>query len=318
MKEFLNNLISATANPNGAVMLVLVTLFIITAGRGALQGDGWLADMFGPKASLYEIGDSVINKDEVRIRQAAGGTVLGTQPKFETGEIVQGPVMRSGKEWWRINYEEAPDGWVISSDVSNKVAIERTVHAVPITLTILRPIFVVLSIIAAVLLFVVVLKAKAFAHMQAKKAEQEAEQKIIKQGNTPQPDIRPADEVPEELPVANLPVGDAPKTEDVHNKRWANIQSLIRSYNANDWKQAIIEADIILDEMLKRMGYKGQSIGDRLKTIEPSDFMTLDQAWEAHKFRNRIAHGSQYVLTKDEAERIIKLYEEVFSEFFFI
>ncbi len=318
MKDFFSKLIPATANTNGIIMIIVVSLFIVTAARGALQGDGWVASIFGEKASEYQVGDSVINKEETRVRQTAGGTVIGTQPEYETGEIVQGPVIRSGKEWWRVNYEEAPDGWIVSTDVSNKVAIERTVNAVPITLTILRPIFIVLCIIAFILLIVVSLKQKAFARMEAKKAEQEAEQKMLQKGNQSKPDIRGADEVPDELPVSNLPVGEAPKTEDVHNKRWANIQSLMRSYNANDWKQAIIEADIILDEMLKRMGYKGQSIGDRLKTVEPSDFMTLDQAWEAHKFRNRIAHGSQYVLTKDETEKVIKMYEEVFSEFFFI
>jgi len=121
------------------------------------------------------------------------------------------------------------------------------------------------------------------------------------------------------LPFDNLPIGEKPETEKQSNRRWSNIQSLMNSYNMNDWKQAIIESDTILEEMLDKMGYKGQSIGDRLKQVEKSDFTTLNHAWEAHKVRNRIAHsGSNFTLSKDEAERVIDMYREVFSEFFYI
>ena len=78
-----------------------------------------------------------------------------------------------------------------------------------------------------------------------------------------------------------------------------------------------MEADIILGEMLEKMGYvKGETIGDKLKTIEKSDFTSLDQAWEAHKIRNMIAHeGTDYILTEREAKRVVGLYEQVFKEF---
>jgi ribulose-phosphate 3-epimerase len=119
-------------------------------------------------------------------------------------------------------------------------------------------------------------------------------------------------------PIPGLPVGQSPKVQNVSNRRWKNIQMLINSHNTNDWKQAIMEADIILDEMLDKMGYHGETIGDKLKQIEPSDFITLNQAWEAHKIRNQVAHTGSYVLSREEAERTIKLYEEVFREFYFI
>ncbi|MDP6571846.1 MAG: hypothetical protein QF747_03360, partial [Patescibacteria group bacterium] len=85
------------------------------------------------------------------------------------------------------------------------------------------------------------------------------------------------------------------------------------SDNQNDWRLAIIEADTILDDMVTTMGYKGEGIGEKLKQIEKSDFNTLDQAWDAHKVRNTIAHGgSNYVLTQREARRVIGLYKQVF------
>ncbi len=308
---------SPSINPQGVIGLIFLIMLLLTVFNNGLKSDNVIGKIFGGNTEFAE-GDSVINKETLRVRQSVGGTIIGTQEKLITGTITQGPIERFGKLWWRVNYEEAPDGWVEGSLITNKVASQRLFNIFPLTFGFLRPTFIVLSIICLILLFVITLKTRALNRIVEQKKAQEQEQKMLKRGNIATPDIRPVDESVDKLPVENLPVGDAPKTEDVHNKRWANIQSLMHSYNANDWKQAIIEADIVLDEMLERMGYKGKSIGEKLKTIEASDFMTLDQAWEAHKFRNRIAHGSSYVLTRDEAQRVMKMYEDVFSEFFYI
>src|SRR3989344_7981542 len=74
------------------------------------------------------------------------------------------------------------------------------------------------------------------------------------------------------------------------NPRYKHIQTLMESTNPSDWRQAIIEADILLDDMLSRQGYAGAGVGDKLKEVESSDFDTLQDAWEAHKVRNQVAH----------------------------
>ncbi len=103
------------------------------------------------------------------------------------------------------------------------------------------------------------------------------------------------------------------------NPRWEKIEDKINSTNASDWRVAILECDIILDEMLSKMGYHGETVSDKLKAIEPSDFRTLNSAWEAHKIRNAIAHaGSEFLISEREARRVIGLYEAVFKEFKFI
>ncbi len=97
--------------------------------------------------------------------------------------------------------------------------------------------------------------------------------------------------------------------------RFHDMKEHIDSENPNDWKLAIIEADIILDEALKRMGYAGTSLGERLRSISPQSMRTLDDAWEAHKVRNEIAHsGVDFVLTHKLARETIVRYERVFSE----
>ena len=99
------------------------------------------------------------------------------------------------------------------------------------------------------------------------------------------------------------------------NPRWEQILVQFNSTQPNDWKQAIIEADAILDELVAKIQPRGETLGERLKQIEESDFKTLDQAWSAHKLRNRIAHGDGAVLAEREARQALADYRAVFEEF---
>ncbi len=107
--------------------------------------------------------------------------------------------------------------------------------------------------------------------------------------------------------------------DNVMAHRWQNAVTHIASDNPNDWKQAIIEADIILEDLLTKMGYRGDSIGEKLKRVAKGDMKSLDEAWEAHKVRNQIAHeGSSFTLNHHEAKNVINMYRKVFEEFYYI
>ncbi|MEI8124083.1 MAG: hypothetical protein WCG60_02865 [bacterium] len=104
--------------------------------------------------------------------------------------------------------------------------------------------------------------------------------------------------------------------EQKKNPKWDLVKEHIDSEDANKWKLAILEADIMLSELLDTLHLPGESIGEKLKAVETSDFTSIEEAWEAHKIRNAIAHqGSEFLITKREAKRIIGLYEKVFDEF---
>jgi uncharacterized membrane protein len=101
----------------------------------------------------------------------------------------------------------------------------------------------------------------------------------------------------------------------VKNNRLEDMLLHIGSDTPNDWKLAIIEADIILDELLKEAGYAGVSLGEKLRSITPNQLQSIDDAWQAHKVRNQIAHaGSDFVLTHKLAQDTIKQYRRVFHE----
>jgi hypothetical protein len=99
------------------------------------------------------------------------------------------------------------------------------------------------------------------------------------------------------------------------NSRLQDIAVHIDSDRPNDWKLAIIEADVMLDEVLKQQGYGGESLGERLRMITPTQLQSIEDAWAAHKVRNQVAHrGPDFVLTKRLAEETIKQYRRVLSE----
>lgn len=78
------------------------------------------------------------------------------------------------------------------------------------------------------------------------------------------------------------PVQVFPKGEIT--RLWENVESL-------DSTLAIIEADKLVDTVLKRMGFNGDSMGERLRSSEklvPRN--VYNDMWEAHKVRNQLVH----------------------------
>ena len=120
------------------------------------------------------------------------------------------------------------------------------------------------------------------------------------------------------LPNVSDVKGNAPSAPIV-NEKWQKVVENINSVNPSDWKLAILECDIMLGDILEKMGYMQDSISEKLKSVEASDFTNIENAWEAHKIRNQIAHeGSDFMINEREAKRVVGLYETVFLEFEYI
>jgi len=107
--------------------------------------------------------------------------------------------------------------------------------------------------------------------------------------------------------------------EKTDNQRWQKVLEFVKSEESANWRLAILEADNMLDDLLKSRKYEGENLGERLKNVNPDGFNTLDYAWQAHKIRNQIAHeGTNFILTRHDANRTISLFERVFREFEYI
>lgn len=106
---------------------------------------------------------------------------------------------------------------------------------------------------------------------------------------------------------------------EANDSRWEVVWNHLHSETPSEWRIAILEADTMLDDAMKRAGARGDTLGERLKSLDSSNFQTLQLAWDAHKVRNLIAHeGVNFQLTEREARRVIDMYQKVLAELKYI
>gem|GEM_PF-1362155 len=97
--------------------------------------------------------------------------------------------------------------------------------------------------------------------------------------------------------------------------RWEKVAELFYSQNESDWRMGIIEADAMLEDLFMRLGYPGNTLGERMRAANTQNFPMLNYAWQAHKVRNQIAHqGMHFQLSPEHAWRTFKAYETVFRD----
>ena len=73
-------------------------------------------------------------------------------------------------------------------------------------------------------------------------------------------------------------------------------------------KVAIIEADKLLDHVLKAMLMPGETLGERLK-MAAYKYPNIRKIWPAHKLRNQLVHESSSELTVRQAKGALSDYE---------
>jgi hypothetical protein len=78
--------------------------------------------------------------------------------------------------------------------------------------------------------------------------------------------------------------------------RWQDIQKLCGSEDT--WPLAVINADKLVDEALRKANYKGNAMGQRLISAQ-AVLTNNDKVWVAHKLRNKLVHEDSVRLKKD-------------------
>jgi hypothetical protein len=79
------------------------------------------------------------------------------------------------------------------------------------------------------------------------------------------------------------------------NKK-SEIVAMLNSENIYELKHAVIEADKLVDYILKAKGYAGETFADRLRSAEKYiNNQTYQSIWQGHKIRNQIAHENDKI-----------------------
>lgn len=98
--------------------------------------------------------------------------------------------------------------------------------------------------------------------------------------------------------------------------QWEVILEHVNSESPAEWKIAILEADNMLDGILEDLGYVGETVAEKLKTMSRTKIASYDDVWEAHKVRNEIAHGGaiDMEMSKKMARDAVAKFEKAFKE----
>jgi hypothetical protein len=97
-------------------------------------------------------------------------------------------------------------------------------------------------------------------------------------------------------------------------KKWKKVLYRLETGLESEAKLALIESEMVLDEVLKESGYPGENLGEKLGKITVASLPNIEEVKEAHKIRDNIIHDPAYKLTLEEAERTIKIYEKALKD----
>lgn len=104
---------------------------------------------------------------------------------------------------------------------------------------------------------------------------------------------------------ANIPIARKDETQ----KRWEKVRNRIRGGNMSQYKAAVLEADELTNEILTKIGYAGENMGERLGNITLEQLEMIEELKEAHKVRNEIVRKADFSLDQKKAEELVSVYQ---------
>lgn len=106
---------------------------------------------------------------------------------------------------------------------------------------------------------------------------------------------------------------DVPQ-QKIAKRRWEDIMQRFNLGTESDWRLSVIEADSLVDDVFKRIGFEGETLGERITAISTEEIQSIGELKEAHQVRNRLVHTAGYKISRQEAERALRRYEKILEE----
>ncbi len=94
-----------------------------------------------------------------------------------------------------------------------------------------------------------------------------------------------------------------------YQTKWLEIENSVTRDNAASWQLAIMNADKLLDQALRERRFKGQTMGERMKSANKA-WKNANHVWGAHKIRNQLAHEVNANVTYDITLRSLSAFKQ--------
>lgn len=97
-------------------------------------------------------------------------------------------------------------------------------------------------------------------------------------------------------------------------ENWAEVESMMAQGGPANFRQAIVEADKLVDAVLKGK-VSGDTMGERLKAARNLfGKVTYDRLWTAHKIRNKVVHEADFDGLSSDAKLAVRNFEKALKE----
>lgn len=101
--------------------------------------------------------------------------------------------------------------------------------------------------------------------------------------------------------------------QERYRSKWLAIERSLTRDKPESYQLSVLNADKLLDQAMKEAGYKGSTMGERLKSAS-SRLSNKNAVWSAHKLRNQIAHESDVAVSYDAARRALASFKQALKE----
>ncbi len=95
---------------------------------------------------------------------------------------------------------------------------------------------------------------------------------------------------------------------------WNKVKKRLEADAESEWKLSVMEADDLLDDILFKMGYIGESVAEKLDKVTVTTLPSADDVRGAHQIRDNIVHDPDFPLSVDKARDVIEVYQKAFDE----
>lgn len=97
-------------------------------------------------------------------------------------------------------------------------------------------------------------------------------------------------------------------------KTWRKVKARLSTGQEPEYKLAVIEADKILANILKKMEYKEKTSSEILDKIPATLFPGLEEVKWAHNIHESVVHDPDFRLSLDDAKKALAAYEKFFTD----
>lgn len=100
---------------------------------------------------------------------------------------------------------------------------------------------------------------------------------------------------------------------DRYRTSWMTIEQQLVKGEESSCHLVVLNADKLLDQALKQRNFKGDTMGERMKSARDT-WSNANNVWSAHKLRNRIAHEPDVQVGYDNARRALSAYKQALKD----